>query len=237
MRFFSSQRFLAIYSGVLTIVFALTVFGASGVTATRTSFDEIDVHRINVLEPDGTVRMVLSDKSRFPGILVKGKEYPHEDRKTAGILFFDDEGTEDGGLIYGGMRDKDGKVESWGHLSFDQYMQDQVFTVDAGEENGQRRSGIGIWDRGNYPLMDLIGASSRIQKLPHSQQGSEWNKFFATHTGDAQRAYLGREPDRTVALRLKDDQGRDRAILRVSADGSPSLQFLDITGRVTSHLP
>jgi len=48
---------------------------------------------------------------------------------------------------------------------------------------------------------------------------------------------LGREPDRTVALRLKDDQGRDRAILRVSADGSPSLQFLDITGKVISHLP
>lgn len=237
MKRFSSQRFLAIYSGVLTIVSAFTVFGASGLTATRTTFDEIDVHRINVLEPDGTLRMVLSDKSRFPGIIVKGKEYPHEERKTAGILFFDDEGTENGGLIYGGMRGNDGKVESWGHLSFDQYMQDQVFTVDSGEENGQRRSGIGIWDRGNYPLMDLIDASTRIQKLPQAHQESEWDKFFTTHTGDAQRAYLGREPDRTVALRLKDDQGRDRAILRVSADGNPSLQFLDVKGKVTSHLP
>ena len=237
MKWFSSQRFLAIYSGVLTVVFAFTVFGASGVTATRNTFDEIDVHRINILEPDGTIRMVLSDKSQFPGIIVKGKEYPHEDRKTAGILFFDDEGTEDGGLIYGGMRGKDGKVESWGHLSFDQYMQDQVFTVDAGEENGQRRSGIGIWDRGNFSVMDLLDASGRIQKLPQSQQESEWNKFFATHTGNAQRAYLGREADRTVALRLKDDQGRDRAILRVRADGSPSLQLLDVKGNIISHLP
>ena len=168
---------------------------------------------------------------------MKGKEYPHEKRKTAGILFFDDEGTENGGLIFGGMRGKDGKVESWGHLSFDQYMQDQIFTVDAGEENGQRRSGIGIWDRGNYPLTDLIEASTRIEKLPQSQQESEWDKFFSTHSGDAQRAYLGREPDRTVALRLKDGQGHDRAILRVNSDGTPELRFLDGNGKVTSKFP
>ena len=164
---------------------------------------------------------------------MKGKEYPHEKRKTAGILFFDDEGTENGGLIFGGMRGKDGKVESWGHLSFDQYMQDQIFTVDAGEENGQRRSGIGIWDRGNYPLTDLIEASTRIEKLPQSQHESEWDKFFSTHSGDAQRAYLGREPDRTVALRLKDGQGHDRAILSVNSDETPELRFLDGNGKVT----
>jgi len=237
MKLRSSQRFLTIYSGVLTLVFAVTVFGGFAATARRSMFDEIDVHRINVLEPDGTLRMVLSDKSRFPGLIVKGKEYPHEERKTAGILFFDDEGTENGGLIFGGMKGKEGKVESWGHLSFDQYMQDQVFTIDAGEENGQRRSGIGIWDRGNYPLMDLINASMRIQKLPQSQQEPEWDKFFAVHPGDAQRAYLGREADRTIALRLKDEQARDRIVLRVNPDGTPVLQFLDANGKVTSQLP
>ena len=231
MKLMSSQRFLTIYSGVLTLIFAITVFGGFVATAKTSTFDEIDVHRINVVDADGTLRMILSNKTRFPGIIVKGKEYPHEERKTAGILFFDDEGTENGGLIFGGMRV--GKVESWGHLSFDQYMQDQIFTVDAGEENGQRRSGIGIWDRGNYPLTDLIEASTRIEKLPQSQQESEWDKFFSTHSGDAQRAYLGREPDRTVALRLKDGQGHDRAILSVNSDETPELRFLDGNGKVT----
>jgi hypothetical protein len=231
-----SQRFLAIYSGVLTLVFAGTVFGGFAATAKRPTFDEIDVHRINVVEPDGTLRMVISDKMSFPGLIVKGKEYPHE-RKTAGILFFDDEGTENGGLIFGGLQDKDGKVESWGHLSFDQYMQDQVFTIDAGEENGQRKSGIGIWDRGNYSIVDLISASAQIKKLPESQQELEWRKFFSTHPGDAQRAYLGRGADRTVALRLKDEQGRDRIALIVNPDGAPVLQFLDARGKITSQLP
>ena len=235
MKLLSSQRFLAVYSGVLTMVFALTVFGS--LAANRRTFDEIDVHRINVVEADGTLRMVLSNKARFPGIIVKGKEYPHEERKTAGILFFDDEGTENGGLIFGGIRGKNGKVESWGHLSFDQYMQDQVFTIDAGEENGQRRSGIGIWDRGDYSLLDLIQASIRIEKLPQAQQESEWDKFFATHLGDAQRVYLGREADRTVALRLKDGQGHDRVILSVNSDGTAGLKFLDSTGKITSKFP
>src|ERR1700748_2748138 len=132
MKLLSSRRFLAAYSGVLTIVFGVTVLcGFTGANTRRQSFDEIDVHRINVREPDGTLRLVISNRQSFPGAIIKGKEYPHEDRKTAGVLFFDDEGTEDGGLIFGAVKDAQGKVtESNVHLSFDQYMQDQVLTLD-----------------------------------------------------------------------------------------------------------
>src|SRR5271157_634485 len=237
MKFMSSRRFLTIYSGVLTAIFTVTILGGFAGPTKKTVFDEISVQRINIVEPDGTLRMVLSDKSRAPGLIIKGKEYPHEDRKTAGVLFFNDEGTENGGLIFGGMKDKDGKVESWGHLSFDQYDQDQVFTIDAGEENGSRRSGVAIWDRGDYPITDAIEASSRIEKLPAAQQEAEWNKFMASHPGDKQRAYLGRVGDRSVGLRLMDQEGRDRLCLRVKPDGSPVIQFLDASGKVTTQFP
>jgi hypothetical protein len=156
---------------------------------------------------------------RAPGTIVKGKEYPREDRRTAGVLFFDDEGTEDGGLIFGGMKDKNGKVESWGHLSFDQYNQDQVFSIDAGEEDGRRKSGIAISDRGDYPITDALEALLRIQKLPKDQQEAEWKRFAAAHLGDRQRAYLGRVGDRSVGLRLMDQEGHDRLRLRVNPDG------------------
>ncbi|MFN7992467.1 MAG: hypothetical protein U0Q18_02640 [Bryobacteraceae bacterium] len=232
-----SQRFLTIYSGVVTAAFAVTVLSGFAARSKRVAFDEIDVHRINVVEPDGTLRMVVAAKSRFPGLIVKGKEYPHEDRKTAGMLFFDDEGTENGGLIFGGSKGKDGKVESWGHLSFDRYQQDQIFTIDAGEEEGRRRSGLGIWDRGDYPITDAIEASARIRRLPPAEQEGEWKKFMASHPGDAQRAYLGRAADRSVGLMLKDQQGRDRMVLRVGADGAPVLSLLDAEGKVVAQLP
>jgi hypothetical protein len=35
----------------------------------------------------------------------------------------------------------------------------------------------------------------------------------------------------------KDPQGRDRIVMAVSADGNPSLQFLDDQGKVTAHFP
>jgi hypothetical protein len=226
MRFLSNPRFLVVYSGVVTLLFAATVLSGFARAPRKASFDEITVSRINIVEPDGTLRMVLSNKANAPGLILKRKEYPHPDRKTAGIIFFNDEGTENGGLIFGGSKDKDGKVRSSGHLSFDQYDQDQVFTIDAGEQNGRRRSGVGIWDRGDYPIMEALDMVNRLQKLPASDREAELKKFRETHTGDAQRAYLGRAGDRSVGLRLMDPQGRDRVRLRVDAEGNAVLQFL-----------
>lgn len=220
----------------MTAVFAVTVLGGFAST-TKPSFEKISVQRVNIVEPDGTLRMVLSGRARAPGLFIKGKEHPNEDRKTAGVLFFDDEGTENGGLIFGGMKDKNGKVESWGHLSFDQYNQDQVFSIGAGEENGHRRSGIALWDRGDYPITDALEASLRIQRLPAAQQEAEWRKFAASHPGDTQRAYLGRVGDRSVGVRLMDQNGHDRLRLRVNPDGSPVMQFLDASGKVTTQFP
>lgn len=82
------------------------------------------MHRINVVEPDGTIRLILTNTASSPGIYIKNKEYPHpRGRKGAGLLFFDEEGTEDGGLSYGIEKDQTGRVVgSDGHLSFDQYM-------------------------------------------------------------------------------------------------------------------
>ena len=237
MKVLSNPRFLTIYSGVLTTVFAITLLGGFAGPAKKSVFGEIDVQRINIVEPDGTVRMVLSGKSRAPGLIIKKKEYSREDRKTAGVIFFNDEGTENGGLIFGGSKDKNGKIESWGHLSFDQYDQDQVFSIDAGEENGSRRSGLALWDRGDYPITDALDAMTRIQKLPEAQQEAEWTKFAASHPGDKQRAYLGRVGDRSVGLRLMDQDGRDRLRLRVNPDGTPVLQFLDASGKVTAQYP
>jgi hypothetical protein len=90
MQFLSSRRFLAAYSGFLTVLFPATLLWGFGKTESKQSFDEITVHRINVVERDGTIRMVLTNKASAPGDYIKNKEYPRPDRKTAGLLFFDD---------------------------------------------------------------------------------------------------------------------------------------------------
>jgi hypothetical protein len=239
MKFCSSQRFLVVYSGALTIVFCATVLcGCTGAGAKRESFDEIDVHRINVREPDGTLRMVISNMQRFPGAIIKGKEYAHEDRKTAGMLFYDNEGTEDGGLIFGAFKDAQGKLtEANVHLSFDQYMQDQVLTLDGGQENGEKFSTVAMNDQPDYPITETIGAMNRIRKLPKTDQDAAWKDFFMTHERSHQRVKLGRMEDKSAALLLKDADGKSRIVMKVAADGTPTLQFLDGDGRVLSELP
>jgi hypothetical protein len=236
MRLVSHERFLAIYSAVLTAVFAITVFGGFR-TSGRTTFDEIDVHRINIVEPDGTLRMVISDKAEFPGSFFNGKEVPRTDRQATGMLFLNDEGTEMGGLIYGGLKDKSGTVESHGHLSFDQYMQDQVFSVDAGQEGSKHFSLISIVDRGDYPITEALEASKRIEALPPDQQQAEWKKFAQTHPGDASRIVFGRADDASTVLKMRDRQGRDRLLIQVAADGSPIIRLLNEEGKVVSQLP
>ena len=91
----SGQRLLMIYSGVLTLVFAGTMLMLMGATsnAGRATFDQITVHRINVVEPDGTLRMVISNAANAPGSPFHNKIYPRADRKIAGIIFMNDEGT------------------------------------------------------------------------------------------------------------------------------------------------
>jgi hypothetical protein len=232
----SSQRFLTIYSGVLTLVFAVTILGGFA-PSKKTSFEEVTVQRINIVEPDGTLRMVISDKTLFPGIFIKGKERPHPNRKTAGMLFFNDEGTENGGLTFGGMKDKNGEVSSYGHLSFDEYEQDQVFTIDAGQQGKRRRAGLSLVDDPDYPISDLIDLTERIGKLPPDEQKAEITKFTKARGGPHQRLYLGKSDDHAVALKLKDTEGRDRIVIQVAADGSPVIRFLDQNGGIISELP
>lgn len=237
MRFLSHPRFLVLYSGTLTIVFALTLLTGFARTEQTARFDEITVQRINVVEPDGTLRLILTDKARSPGIYMKGKEYLKGNRQAAGLIFLNDEGSENGGLIFGGLKDAQGHVSSYGHLSFDQYMQDQVLTLDAAQADGERRASVAMIDRPDYPITELLELLERIKDWPPEQQKAELDRFNATHPQPQRRIALARETDRSVALQLKDAEGRDRAVLKVEPDGTPRLLFLDANGRVVSQLP
>jgi hypothetical protein len=232
MKPFNAPRFLSIYSGLLTAALVLAVlFGFRLDKPTR--FDTIDVNRINIVEPDGTIRMVISDKSQFPGVIIKGKEQPHPDRETAGMLFFNDEGSENGGLIFGGAKDKNGEKSNYGHLSFDEYEQDQVFVVEANQNGDRHQSGLVLADNPNYPITDLMTEVNREKSLPEGQRSAALKLFFSMHGQSRQRLYLGRDDNGSVALKMKDAKGRDRIIIEVGADGSPAIRFLDQAGKIT----
>jgi hypothetical protein len=230
------QRVLMIYAGVLTAVFAITVLSGFARAPGKLSLDELDVHRINVREPDGTLRLVISDAATAPGIIIQGKEYPHPNRKAAGMIFYNDEGTENGGLIFGGEKDKDGTKESHGHLSFDAYEQDQTMALDSHQEKDGRWTRLQFNDYPDYSILEEIRLMDSIKHLPQDQQQARMKAFFAEHGGPTRRMVLGRDTDGSVQLAMNDLQGHPRIVMKVAKDGTPSLQMLDDAGKVVGEL-
>lgn len=215
------------YAAVMTL--AVIWVSVSAMAAPATSkFTTIDVQRINVREPDGTLRMTISNHALVPGIIVGKKEYPHPNRPDAGMIFFNDEGIENGGLAFnGGM--KDGKPTNGGGLTFDRYKQDQTLQLVSEEDGKDRRVGFAINDRPDQPLD--FEAAMRISHLP---PGPEQDAAIKKAGADrAQRVWLGRATDGKVALILGDPQGHPRLMLAVGNDGTPGIDLLDASGKVT----
>jgi len=102
------KRILFTYSLILTSLIILRLWSEQAKPGSA-NFDQITVHRINVVEPDGTLRLVISNHAALPGIIVHGKEQPFP-RPQAGMLFYNDEGSENGGLIFGGRRNAAGQI-------------------------------------------------------------------------------------------------------------------------------
>lgn len=252
-RLLSATRFLVAYSAAVTAAFAFTVF--FGVTRgafvrpaqaamqkdwRHADFDQLTVHRINIVEPDGTPRLILADKAEYPGSFYHGKEIARSDRTdSAGMLFINEEGTENGGILFGGYKSRDGSVHSWGHLSFDEYDQDQFMDLDASQDDFARSSQIAIVDNPGYPLTPaLITEFARVKAMPHGPDREKaWAALMAKYPSGVERAYLGRNRENQSSLELSDPQGHIRILLRVAADGTPSMQFLDTNGKITRQWP
>lgn len=201
----AAQKFLTVYSAVLTIAFAALVLMGMKPGGTKASFDELTVQRINVVEPDGTLRMVISNHDRLPGIIVRGKERPFE-RPQAGMIFLNDEASEIGGLIFGGRRNAKGEiVDSGASLSFDRYEANQVVQLIGVDDKENRFAGLSVTD---------------------SPSGSEVHR----------RIWVGRGEDGASVINLMDPQGRKRIVMKVDADGAPSLVFLDAEGKVVGRM-
>jgi len=141
-----AQKVLLAYSAVVSTVFLCFIL--IGARKTQPSdFDELRVHRIDVVEPDGTLRMVISNKDRLPPVIIKGQERPEmgEPRPQAGMIFYNDEGSENGGLIFGGRKNEKGEVvDSGGSLSFDKYGAGQIVQLAGVDDKDNQFAGLGI---------------------------------------------------------------------------------------------
>jgi hypothetical protein len=205
-----------------------------------TRFDEIDVQRINIREADGKLRMVLSNRSRSSGPVMRGKPFGYAGGDRPGIIFFNDEETENGGLVFDGKADSAGRASAGAQLSFDQYDQDQVLTLAYDDANGKRSMGFNVSDRPVLPSTHVATMDS-IGRLPDGPgKAAALQRLFSPGNGVpafAPRVFVGRDTMRSAVLRLSDSFGRPRLRMIVDSLGAARIEFLDARGKVTQQIP
>ncbi len=144
------------------------------------------------------------------------------------MLFYNEEGTEVGGLVYDGRRKPDGTVSSGGSLTFDAYEQDQIVQLLGVKEGSEQISGMVVSDRPDAP-MDFAA----LEELGSSASPAEARKIAANANLDGkQRAFFGRHWNGDAAVRLRDAAGRERLSLRVSEAGEAEIVFRNEEGAV-----
>jgi len=233
-------RVLKLYALIVTILLGTLSIAAFKQSAQRTKFTEIDVERINVVEPDGKLRMVISNKPRSIGPIYKGQPFGYAGGTRPGIIFFNDEGTENGGLTFTGQRMPDGRFQASSGFSFDQFNQDQVLYFQYNDNNGQRRIGFTIADRANVDIFDAVARRDTINRMQQGPARDSAMREWMNPGGVpmfAPRIYLGRTTARAALIDLSDPNGKPRLRLMVDSLGTPSLEFLDAAGNVTARLP
>jgi hypothetical protein len=234
------RRELRMLKGYAVFITALVAFLAVGLFQ-RSSFGEISVGRINVVEPDGKLRMVIANRPRSIGPIYKGEPFGYPGGSRPGMVFFNDEGTENGGLTLEGRRNPDGTVSALTHMSFDQFDQDQVLTFETADKNGLRRTGITIDDRAPINIRDLVAQRDSIGRMTDTAARTRaLEQLVAPRNGvplAARRLFVGRTNARDAMVELSDPNGHPRLRLKVDSLGAATMEFLDETGKVTAKFP
>jgi hypothetical protein len=177
-------------------------------------FDEprvVTAERINLVGPDGGLRMVITANTHE--IYARGEVIEHPGgRGGPGLIFITPEGTECGGISW----DVDG-----GSFTIDSYEQDQAISIIHRDDDGVRSSVIEFIDRPSWSLLDMITGGHAGQE---------------PHDGPVTRMRLARDEDGKVGLVINDRVGNTRLWLGVDKYGKPSVDLFGPNGGPSGSL-
>ncbi|MGH9476002.1 MAG: hypothetical protein ACRD1C_06685 [Terriglobales bacterium] len=227
------------YATLTTLLLGALVVMAFRQSNTR-DFDQINVHRVNIVGPDGALQMTISNRQDQPEGRMDGKTFTSQGRhEGAGLIFYNSLGDEDGGLTFGAHKTAGGYSADAG-LMFDQFKQDQTVGLTYSGENGQQTSGLRVWER---PATDLAQEAEHFEAVRAMSAGAAKTAALAQLHKDAEagkfgseRLFAGRMPSEAAVVVLNDQSGHPRLRMEVAPDGTPMIEFLDASGKVVRKL-
>jgi hypothetical protein len=168
-----------------------------------TTFDTLTVQRINVVDANGKTRLIIASSARFPDVEVRGKVLKRSIHDEAGLVFYDVNGQETGGLVLTKLRD-----ENVANMTVD-----YTYQLTDGVRIIKQESPDGAHWHGGFEVFD----HQPYEPANESSQG-------------VQRIALLDE-DHNAQLLISDVQGHPRIRIGVDAAGTPAITMLNSDGK------
>ncbi len=230
-----------------TVIGMIAVVNMAFQKSGNQKFGEIDVERINVVEKDGTVKMVITNVDRFPTGKDKlnGKPTNETRKKRSGMLFFNDDGIECGGFIYDGQKNEKGHSSGLS-LTYDQYDGDQVMQLLTQDyKEGDKRSVTsGLWFNDRPTKESQVKTAAIMKELDElakkdPKAADAQYKLYESQgfVGGAPRMMLGKSGSENNGLFLFDNKGMPRAMFYVDKENNAKLDFFDDKGNTIVSFP
>jgi hypothetical protein len=218
---------------VVSILFSLSLGGAIiWLITKRNSADHLTVHRLDIVDAAGQLRLAISNREELPDLIINGKPAPRNG-KDAGMIFFNNEGFECGGFQVSGDKSEEAPEQELS-LTFDQYHGDQNLQLMYDQDGAKKTAGLRIIERPDEDIKDIAADMDKIHLLPDGAEKE--SRLQAFRDKNPQRAFFGKR-EGLPGVWLKDSQGKERLRLYIDAAGDPHIELLDKEGQVTYRIP
>jgi hypothetical protein len=188
------------------VALAAVLIGATAPLQNAT-FDRITAHRIDITEPDGKTRAILTDAAEAPGPMIHG----HEGKRIVtigGLILFNKDGNE-----RGGVGTLDGARGSFGATLLDYDHTEALGMYRQTAPDGTESATIFINDPPAKGMSPEQAASTNHQRIALQN------------------------PDGNAQILLSDTNGKPRIRLGVDKAGVARIEVLDADGKVVFHAP
>lgn len=202
----------------------------------------LDVETINIREKDGTLKAVLSDSAGFTAMGGDRAKQPGG-VPFSGLMFYNQEGDEEGGLVYSGKALTGGGQDADVTLTFDQYRQDQNVYLHHEEHKDPHSQmiddGLTIISRPDHTAVkEEYAIYAKLAQLPVNQQEALRLKSLQEGKIRTQRVFVGNRRGTKdghdyddAGIFIKNRWGREAIKLYVDYDNKPHLEVYDALGK------
>ncbi|NVK65984.1 MAG: hypothetical protein HWE22_15440 [Flavobacteriales bacterium] len=215
------------------LVYLIVLYIRQGENNFENVIPEITTERLNIVGQDGNKYLVLSSPERQALATIDGKPVDPDatERNIAGLLFFNEDGDEIGGLVYG-----IDSANSYQLLTFDQRKNDQIMALRKDEylEKGEwkKQYGLLLQQRSDKQNDAITSELRKIEKIEDSRlREKELEKFYNDPDHSAPyRLFLGRTFSDEFGLYLMDESNNTRLQIYLDKEGVPHIESIDENG-------